>query len=195
MVNSVAAIGVAPGTPFDLKSLDPAVAKSDRGKRRRAAKSRQAEATWQMVRAIMASLGRYGTDCLVGSWSRSTDSRIARRRHVPAYRGTDGQTPRDQELVGTFPRQAANASGRTPCTTPDSSSGRTRLPHRLTAPDEVQRRRLADHQHPARIAGQGKGVELAAARKIRSMCSMRLYWPKKEIVDGAWKMPGVERVK
>jgi len=24
---------------------------------------------------------------------------------------------------------------------------------------------------------------------------MRLYWPKKEIVDGAWKMPGVERVK
>jgi len=24
---------------------------------------------------------------------------------------------------------------------------------------------------------------------------MRLYWPKKEIVDGAWKMPGVERVE
>jgi hypothetical protein len=24
---------------------------------------------------------------------------------------------------------------------------------------------------------------------------MRLYWPKKEIVDGAWKMPGIERVK
>src|SRR5262249_56856420 len=24
---------------------------------------------------------------------------------------------------------------------------------------------------------------------------LRLYWPKKEVVDGAWKIPGVERVK
>jgi hypothetical protein len=24
---------------------------------------------------------------------------------------------------------------------------------------------------------------------------MRLYWPKKEIVEGAWKTPGLERVK
>jgi len=24
---------------------------------------------------------------------------------------------------------------------------------------------------------------------------MRVYWPKKEIADGEWKAPGVERVK
>src|SRR5262249_726308 len=47
------------------------------------------------------------------------------------------------------------------------------------------------HESP----GKDKESNWLPAPKDSFNVFMRLYWPKKEILDGAWKAPGVERVK
>jgi hypothetical protein len=60
---------------------------------------------------------------------------------------------------------------------------------------EVQRRRLADHQHPARVARQRNGVELAARAGGLIQYVHAAVLAEEGNRRWEWKMPGVERVK
>jgi len=209
-VNSFAAIGVAPGTPFDLKSLDQAVAKSVEGSVKAAQAKIIAEARKPHGKKVngwdvMTNLGRYGTDYLF----RSVVALVGLGANLPE----DAIYPRATEDTDGQPLTGANSyvvhfpTGQLPpvnafwsLTMYNSKQFFVQNPINRYAIGDRDKLKFNDdgsltiniqHESP----GKEKESNWLPAPKDSFNVFMRLYWPKKEIVDGAWKMPGVERVK
>jgi len=209
-VNSVAAIGVAPGTPFDLKSLDPAVAKSVEGSVKAAQAKIAAEAGKPHGKKVygwdvMTNLGRYGTDYLF----RSVVALVGLGANLPedalyprATEDTDGQPLAGaSSYVVHFPKeQLPPVNAFWSLTMYNSKQFFIQNPiNRYSIGDRDKLKFNDDGSLTINIQHESPGKEKESnwlpAPKDSFNVFMRLYWPKKEIVDGAWKMPGVERMK
>jgi hypothetical protein len=209
-LNNFNAIGVAPGTPFDLKNLDPAVAKSVDGSVKTAQAKISAEAKKPHGKKVngwdvMTNLGRYGTDYLF--------------RSVVALVGLGANLPED----AIYPRatedtdgQPLNGANRYLVHFPDGQLPPVNAFWSLTmytskqffAQNPINRYAIGDRDKlkfnddgsltisiQRESPGKEKESNWLPAPKDSFNVFMRLYWPKKEIVDGVWKPPGVERVK
>jgi hypothetical protein len=197
-VNSIAAIGVAPGTTFDLKSLDPAVAKS-------VAEARKPHGKKVNGWDVMTNLGRYGTDYLF----RSVVAIVGLGANLPedaiyprATEDTDGQPLTGaNSYVVHFPKgQLPPVNAFWSLTMYNSKQFFVQNPINRYAIGDRDKLKFNDdgsltitiqHESP----GKEKESNWLPAPADQFNMFMRLYWPKKEIEDGAWKMPGVERVK
>jgi hypothetical protein len=209
-VNSIAAIGVAPGTTFDLKSLDPAVAKSVEGSVKTAQAKIVAEARKPHGKKVngwdvMTNLGRYGTDYLF----RSVVAIVGLGANLPedaiyprATEDTDGQPLTGaNSYVVHFPKgQLPPVNAFWSLTMYNSKQFFVQNPINRYAIGDRDKLKFNDdgsltiniqHESP----GKEKESNWLPAPADQFNMFMRLYWPKKEIEDGAWKMPGVERVK
>jgi hypothetical protein len=209
-VNSFAAIGVAPGTPFDLKSLDQVVAKSVEGSVKTAQAKIVAEARKPHGKKVngwdvMTNLGRYGTDylfrsviALVGLGANLPEDAIYPR----ATEDTDGQPLTGaNSYVVHFPKgQLPPVNAFWSLTMYNSKQFFVQNPINRYAIGDRDKLKFNDdgsltiniqHESP----GKEKESNWLPAPADQFNMFMRLYWPKKEIEDGAWKMPGVERVK
>ncbi|HEU0179605.1 MAG TPA: DUF1254 domain-containing protein [Blastocatellia bacterium] len=209
-LNNFNAIGVAPGTPFDLKNLDPTVAKSVDGSVKTAQAKISAEAKKPHGKKVngwdvMTNLGRYGTDYLF--------------RSVVALVGLGANLPED----AIYPRatedtdgQPLNGANRYLVHFPDGQLPPVNAFWSLTmytskqffAQNPINRYAIGDRDKlkfnddgsltisiQRESPGKEKESNWLPAPKDSFNVFMRLYWPKKEIVDGVWKPPGVERVK
>jgi hypothetical protein len=205
-----AAIGIAPGKPFDPKSLDPAMARGLEGVARAGQEAIAAAAArphgamvngWQTP---SASIGKYGTDY---TW-----------RAVVALVGLGANLPED----AVYPRATTDVSGR-------ALTGKNHyvvrfLKGQLPAvnafwsltlynakqafvQNPIQRYAIGDRdklktdadgsvtiyiQHDS--PGKEKESNWLPAPPDSFNLVLRLYWPGSEILTGAWKMPPVERV-
>jgi hypothetical protein len=209
-VNSFAAIGVAPGTPFDLKSLDQVVAKSVEGSVKTAQAKIVAEARKPHGKKVngwdvMTNLGRYGTDYLF----RSVVAIVGLGANLPedaiyprATEDTDGQPLTGaNSYVVHFPKgQLPPVNAFWSLTMYNSKQFFVQNPINRYAIGDRDKLKFNDdgsltiniqHESP----GKEKESNWLPAPADQFNMFMRLYWPKKEIEDGAWKMPGVERVK
>jgi len=209
-LNNFTAIGVAPGTPFDLKSLDQAVAKSVEGSVKSAQTKIIAEAKKPHGKKVngwdvMTNLGRYGTDYLF----RSVVALVGLGANLPE----DAIYPRVTEDTDGQPLNGANRylvhfpKGQLPPVNAFWSLSMYNS-KQFFAQNPINRYAIGDrdklkfnddgsltiniqHESP----GKEKESNWLPAPKDSFNVFMRLYWPKKEILDGAWKAPGVERVK
>jgi hypothetical protein len=205
-----AAIGVAPGTPFDLKSLDPAVAKSVEG----SVKSAQAKIAANAKNPhgkkvngwdVMTNLGRYGTNylfrsivALVGLGANLPEDAIYPR----VTEDTDGQPLNGaNRYVVHFPKgQLPPVNAFWSLTMYNSKQFFAQNPiNRYAIGDRDKLKFNDDGSLTINIQHESPGKEMESnwlpAPKDSFNIFMRLYWPKKEIIDGEWKAPGVERVK
>lgn len=209
-LNNFTAIGVAPGTPFYLKSLDPAVAKGVEGSVKAAQAKIAAEARKPHGKKVngwdvMTNLGRYGTDYLF----RSVVALVGLGANLPE----DAIYPRGTEDTDGQPLNGANRylvhfpKGQLPpvnafwsLTMYNSKQFFVQNPINRYAIGDRDKLKFNDdgslticiqHESP----GKEKESNWLPAPKDSFNVFMRLYWPKKEIVDGVWKTPGVERVK
>jgi hypothetical protein len=209
-VNSFAAVGVAPGTRFDLKSLDPAVAKGVEGsvkaaQAKIAAESRKPHGKKVNGWDVMTNLGRYGTDyifrsvvALVGLGANLPDDAIYPR----ATEDTDGQPLNGaNRYVVHFPKgQLPPVNAFWSLTMYNSKQFFVQNPiNRYAIGDRDKLKFNDDGSLTINIQSESPGKEMESnwlpAPKDSFNVFMRLYWPKKEIVEGAWKTPGLERVK
>jgi hypothetical protein len=209
-LNNFNAIGVAPGTPFDLKNLDPAVAKSVDGSVKTAQAKISAEAKKPHGKKVngwdvMTNLGRYGTDYLF----RSVVALVGLGANLPE----DAIYPRATEDTDGQPLNGANRylvhfpGGQLPpvnafwsLTMYTSKQFFAQNPiNRYAIGDRDKLKFNDDGSLTISIQRESPGKEKESnwlpAPKDSFNVFMRLYWPKKEIVDGVWKPPGVERVK
>jgi len=209
-LNSFTAIGVAPGTPFDLKSLDPAVAKSVEGSVKAAQAKIAADARKPHGKKVngwdvMTNLGRYGTNYLF----RSVVALVGLGANLPE----DAIYPRGTEDTDGQPLNGANRyvvhfpKGQLPpvnafwsLTMYNSKQFFVQNPiNRYAIGDRDKLKFNDDGSLTINIQHESPGKEMESnwlpAPADSFNMFMRLYWPKKEIVAGAWKMPGVERVK
>jgi hypothetical protein len=209
-LKSFAAIGVAPGTPFDLKSLDPVVAKSVEGSVKTAQTKIIAEARKPHGKKVngwdvMTNLGSYGTNYLF----RSVVALVGLGANLPE----DAIYPRATEDTDSQPLTGANSyvvhfpKGQLPpvnafwsLTMYNSEQFFIQNPiNRYSIGDRDKLKFNDDGSLTINIQRESPGKEKESnwlpAPKESFNVLMRLYWPKKEIVDGKWKMPGVERVK
>jgi hypothetical protein len=209
-VNSYAAIGVAPGTPFDLKSLDPAVAKSVEGSVQTAQAKIMAEARKPHGKKVngwdvMTNLGRYGTDYLF----RSVIALVGLGANLPedaiyphATEDTDGQplNGANRYLIHFPNGQLPPVNAFWSLSMYNSKQFFAQNPiNRYAIGDRDRLKFNDDGSLTINIQRESPGKEKESnwlpAPKDSFNVFMRLYWPKKEILDGLWKMPGVERVK
>jgi hypothetical protein len=204
-----APLGIAPGKPFDLKAFDPAVAKSLQDAVRNGLAKIVAEAKeghgqilngWE----FMTDVGSYGTDYL---W-----------RAVVAQIGLGANLPGD----AVYPRATKDASGQ-PLSGANQyviKFPKGQLPpvrafwsitlynsKQFFVPNPIHRYAIGDrdklkfdddgsltiyvqHQSP----GKDKESNWLPAPKDGFSLFMRLYWPKKEILESKWNPPEIERV-
>jgi hypothetical protein len=210
VLNNFTAIGVAPGMPFDLKSLDPAVAKGVEGSVKAAQAKMAAEARKPHGKKVngwdvMTNLGRYGTDylfrsvvALVGLGANLPEDAIYPR----ATEDTDGQPLNGaNRYVVHFPKgQLPPVNAFWSLTMYNSKQFFVQNPiNRYAIGDRDKLKFNDDGSLTINIQHESPGKEMESnwlpAPKDSFNVFMRLYWPKKEIVEGAWKMPGLERVK
>jgi hypothetical protein len=206
-----AAIGVEPGQPFDLKGQDPAVAKGLEQAVRAAQAKIVAEAGrphgkivngWQVI----SNTGSYGTNYL---W-----------RAVVALIGLGANLPEDavyphatadaagQPLTGAHRYVVRFPKGQLPpvgafwsLTMYNDKQAFVQNPLNRYAIGDRDKLKFNDdgslslyiqHNSP----GKEKESNWLPAPADSFNLFMRLYWPKKDVVDGAWKMPPIEqRVK
>ena len=205
-----AAIGVAPGKNFDLRALDPEVARGVEGAARAGQESIAREAAkphgtvvngWDV---LPPQLGNFGTDYTL--------------RAGVALVGLGANLPAD----AVYPRATADAQGR-----PLSGANRyvIRFPKDQTPPvngfwsltmyndrqflvrnpigryaigDRDKMKRDPDGSLPIYIQhdspGKGRESNWLPAPADSFNVIMRLYWPGKTILDGTWKMPPIEKI-
>ncbi|HZF38648.1 MAG TPA: DUF1254 domain-containing protein [Blastocatellia bacterium] len=209
-LNRFAAIGVASGTPFDLKSLDPAVARSVEGSVKAAQSKIAAEAGKPRGKKVngwdvMTKMGRYGTDYLF----RSVIALIGLGANLPE----DAIYPRattdaeGQQLTGADRYVVRFPKGQLPPVNAFWSLTMYNSKH-FFAQNPINRYAIGDRDKlkfdddgsltiyiQRDSPGKDKESNWLPAPADSFNVFMRLYWPKKEIADGVWKMPGVERVK
>ena len=206
-----AAIGVAPGKPFDPAKLDPAVAKgiergAHAGREKIVAEAKKPLGNTVNNWSVMIDkMGRYGTDYLF----RAVVARIGLGSNLPE----DAVYPFTRVDAEGKPLTGANryvirfAKGQLPpvgafwsVTMYNSKQAFVDNPiNRYAIGDRDKLKFDADgsltlyvqHESP----GKDKESNWLPAPKDEFNLVMRLYWPKKEVLDGAWKPPAVERVK
>ena len=207
-----AAIGVTPGKPFDPAKLDPAVAKGDRtGQpcrhwRRSSPRPRSRWGSRSTTgRCLTDKMGRYGTDYLF----RSIIALVGLGSNLPE----DAVYPITRVDAEGKPLTGANryvirfAKGQLPpvgafwsVTMYNSKQAFVENPinryvigdrDKLKFDDDGSLTLYVQHESP----GKDKESNWLPAPKDEFNLVMRLYWPKKEILDGTWKPPAVERVK
>jgi hypothetical protein len=205
-----AAVGVAPGRPFDLKTLDPVVARGvERGFR--AGQANLAAAVdrphgkrvngWE----ILSNLGRYGTDYLY----RAVIARVA----LGANLAEDAVYPRarvdaaGRPLTGKdryvlrFPKgQLPPVNAFWSLTLYNSRQFFVQNPiDRYALGDRDRLKFNADGSLTLYLQHESPGPELESnwlpAPQDGFNLILRLYWPKQEALDGKWSPPPVERVE
>lgn len=206
-----AAVGVAPGKPLDLKSLDPVVAKGleqsvAAGQENIVAEARKPHGRmvngWQV---LPNNTAKFGTDY---NW-----------RAVVALIGLGANLPQDamyphatvdahgQPLTGAnryvirFPKgQLPPVNGFWSITMYNAKQAFIQNPidryaigdrDKLKFNDDGSLTLYVQHESP----GKDKESNWLPAPADSFNVFMRLYWPKKPIIDGTWKMPAIERVK
>jgi hypothetical protein len=204
-----APLGIAPGKPFDLTTFDPAVAKSLQDGVRNGLAKIIAEAKAEHGQVLngwefMTDVGSYGTDYL---W-----------RGVVALVGLGANLPGD----AVYPRATKDAGGQ-PLTGANQYVIRFRkgqLPpvqafwsitlynsKQFFVPNPITRYAIGDRDKlkfdddgsltiyiQNQSPGKDKESNWLPAPKDSFSLFMRLYWPKKEILEGVWKPPKIERV-
>jgi hypothetical protein len=206
-----AAIGVAPGKPFDPAKLDAAIAKGVEQGVLAAREKIVAEAkkphgkTVNNWSVMIDKVGRYGTDYSF----RSVIAKIALGANVPE----DAIYPRATADADGKPLSGANRyvirfpKGQLPpvgafwsVTMYNSKQFFVENPiHRyaigdrdkLKFDDDGSLTLYVQHESP----GKDRESNWLPAPADEFNLIMRLFWPKKEILDGTWKPPAVERVK
>jgi hypothetical protein len=206
-----AAIGIAPGKPFDPAKLDPAVAKGIARGALAARETLNAEAKKPFGKvvnnwSIMTDrIGRYGTDYQF----RSVVALVGLGTNLPED-ATYPLTRVDAEgkaLTGANRYVIRFAKGQLPpvgafwsVTMYNSKQAFVDNPiNRYVIGDRDMLKFDADGSLTLyvqlELPGKDEEWNWLPAPKDEFNLVMRLYWPKKEILDGTWKPPAVERVK
>ena len=209
MVDKLARIGIAPGRPFD----PPKAAPSSRSEWNRGQSS-----GGQMIFAetkkpqgkvvngwdVMGDLGRYGTELSVPGGRRLGRSRRqpARGCHLSARKGSTptGSRSRREPLRDHFPKgQLPPVRAFWSITMYNSKQFFVANPIDRYAIGDRDKLKFNDDGSltlyiQTRIAGKDRESNWLPAPKDSFNLFMRLYWPKKEIIDGTWKPPAVKKV-
>jgi hypothetical protein len=201
-----ASIGVVPGKSFDLKSLNPAVARGLEASIRDAQAKIIANAKAPHGKTLngwefMSNIGRYGTDYL---W-RAVVALIGLGANLPE----DAVYPRATKDSNGQPFNGANryairfAKGRLPpvgafwsITMYNSNQFFVKNPiGRYAIGDRDKLKFNDDGSLTLYVQNDSPGKEKESnwlpAPKDSFSLFMRLYWPKKEILDGSWLPPAV----
>ncbi len=206
-----AAIGVAPGKPFDPAKLAPAVAKGLEKGSQAARQKIDTVATKPLGKDVNGwsvltnKVGRFGTDYLF----RSAIARVGLGANLPE----DATYPmtrvdaKGKALTGANRYVIHFAKGQLPPVSAfwsvtmynskqafvDNPINRYAIGDRdkLKFDDDGSLTLYVQQESP----GPDKESNWLPAAKDEFNLVMRLYWPKKEILDGTWKPPAVERVK
>lgn len=207
-VERFATIGVAPGKPFLLESMDPLLAKEieasvDDAQARIITEAGKPHGRnlngWQ----FMTNVGRYGTDYL---W-----------RAVVAFIGLGANLPEDAfylRATTDTDGQPLNGANRYEITFPKGQlppvgafwSITVYSDKQFFVPNPIGRYAIGDRDKIefnndgsltiyVQYESPGKDKEsnwLPAPNDSFNLC-MRLYWPKKEVLNGTWKPPRIER--
>jgi hypothetical protein len=203
-----APLGIIPGKPFDLRSLDPGVAKNLEGCVRRGLAVIRAEAKKPQGKVVngwefTSNVGRYGTDYL---W-RAVVAHIGLGANLPedavyprATKDSDGQP-----LSGAHPYVIRFAQGQLP---PVEAFWSITLynSQQFFVPNALNRYALGDRdklkfEDDGSLAiyvqnhspGKDRESNWLPAPKDSFTLLLRLYWPKKEVFQGEWKPPEVAR--
>jgi hypothetical protein len=204
-----AAIGVAPGKTFDLKSLDPAVARGLDGVAlagqeaiiSAAKKPHGAKVNgWD---SLPANTGKYGTDyawraavALVGLGANVRED--AMYPHTMTDAGGRPLSGKNHYVVRFRKGQLPPVNAFWSLTMYNAKQAFVQNPiHRYAIGDRDKLRADADgsvtiyiqHDSP----GKDKESNWLPAPPDSFNVFLRLYWPTKEILDSTWKMPPVER--
>jgi hypothetical protein len=206
-----AAIGVVPGEPFDLAKLDSPVARGvERGARAGrekivAAAKKPLGKTINNWSVMIDKMGRYGTDYTF----RAVVAHIALGANLPE----DAIYPRAIADAEGKPLTGANRylirfpKGQTPpvdafwsITMYDNEQFFVENPIDRYAIGDRDKLKFGDDgsltlyiQHAS--PGVDRESNWLPASKDEFNLIMRLYWPKKQVLDGAWKPPAVERLE
>jgi hypothetical protein len=206
-----AAIGVAPGTTFNLEEMDPAVAKSIEESVRVAQAKIIDDAKKPLGKIVNGwqvfdrPVGNYGTDYL---W-RAIVALVGLGANLPEdaiypHATTDAQ---GQPLTGAnryvvhFPKgQLPPVNAFWSLTMYNSEQAFVQNPiNRYAIGDRDNLRFNDDGSLTLYIQNESPGKDKESnwlpAPSDSFNIVMRLYWPKKEIVDGTWKIPPLERVQ
>ena len=209
LVRRIARAGIAPGKPIDFKTLDPAVARglergfgAARAALMAATKRPQGRGVngWETLR----NLGRYATNYPL----RAVVATVALGANLPE----DALYPRARVDADGQPLTGANrytirfAKGQLPPVEAFWSVTLYNSKHAFVA-NTIGRYAIGDrdrlkfdadgsltlyvqHEPPG---GDKESNWLPAPENEFNLC-LRLYWPKKEALDGTWAPPPVERV-
>lgn len=206
-LNRFAAIGVAPGKPFDLKNLSPDMAKGIETGIRRGLQIILAEAkkpTGKVVNCweFMSNVGRYGTDylwravvALIGLGANLAEDAVYPRATTDA----DGKA-----LTGSNEYEIHFAKGQLPpvgafwsITMYNSSQFFVKNPiNRFAIGDRDNLKFNPDGSLTIYVQNESPGKDresnwLPAPEDAFSLF-MRLYWPKKEVLDSKWVPPTIK---
>jgi hypothetical protein len=206
-----AAIGVALSRPFDSAKLDPAVAKGVERGARAAREKIDAEAKKPLGKVVnnwsvmTARVGRFGTDYPF----RSAIARVVLGANLPEDT-VYPMTRLDAEgkaLTGANRYVIRFAKGKLPpvgafwsVSMYNSKQAFVDNPFNRYAIGDRDRLKFEDdgsltlyvqHESP----GKDKESNWLPAPKGEFNLFLRLWWPKKEVLDGTWKPPAVERLK
>jgi hypothetical protein len=204
----LAAIGIGPGRPFDLKGMNPASAKGLEAGVRDARAQIIAEARKPHGRTLngwefMNNIGRYGTDYI---W-RAVVALVGVGANLPE----DAVYPRATKDADGQPFNGANryeirfAKGRLPpvgafwsITMYNSKQFFVKNPiGRYAIGDRDQLKFNDDGSLTLFVQNESPGKDRESnwlpAPKDAFSLFMRLYWPKKQILEGSWKPPAVTR--
>jgi hypothetical protein len=206
-----AAIGVAPGKPFDPAKLDPAVAKGVERGARAGREKIVAEAKKPFGKVVnnwsimTAGIGRYGTDYLF----RSVIALVGLGSNLPED-ATYPLTRVDAEgkaLTGANRYVLRFAKGQLPpvgafwsVTMYNAKQAFVANPINRYVIGDRDKLRFADdgsltlyvqHESP----GKDKESNWLPAPRDEFNLVMRLYWPSREILNGTWRPPAVARIK
>ena len=204
-----AAIGIAPGNVFDLSALDPAIARGIEhgfisGRARIQSEAKQSHGRilngWQ----FMSNVGSYGTNYL---W-RAVVAQVGLGANLPE----DAVYPRATTDIDGHPLIGANhyevrfPKGQLPpvgafwsITLYNAKQFFAKNPiNRFAIGDRDKLRFNDDGSLTLYIQNASPGKEREAnwlpSPKDAFNLIMRLYWPKKEVLEGTWKPPSIQRV-
>jgi hypothetical protein len=202
------AIGLEPGKSFEPKNLDPAAAKELES----SIADAQAKITTEAKKPhgknlngweFMPEIGRYGTDylwravvALIGLGANLPEDAIYPRATVDS----DGQplTGASQYVLHFAPGEFPPVGGFWSVTLYNDKQFFVENPiNRYAIGDRDKLKIDDDGALNLYIQNQSPGKDLESnwlpAPKSSFNLFMRLYWPKKEVIEGTWKPPKVER--
>jgi hypothetical protein len=209
LVKKLATIGIVPGKDFDIKAQEPAIVQAleravREGRAKLAAAAKQPKGKVVNGWTFMLDPGRYGTDYL----NRATVAALALGANLPE----DAIYPRTTTDAAGQPLTGANRyvlhfpKGQTPpvsafwsVTMYNAKQFFVENPRgRYALGDRDKLKSNADGSLDIYIQHDSPGPEREAnwlpAPKDEFNLILRLYWPKKETLDGVWKPPAVKRL-